>query len=55
MWGVSVIPTRFPNVARISSTRWLLEKSRIWSLLRLEIQLGIEPCRSCFVKLIPEG
>ena len=51
MWGVSIIPTRFPSFAVISSTRWLFERSRIWRLLRLEIQSGIEPLRELFHKI----
>ena len=51
MWGVSIIPTRFTSFAGISSTRWLFERSRIWRLLRLEIESGIEPLRELFHKI----
>ena len=50
MLGVSIIPTRFPNFAGIFPTRWLLERSRMWSLVRFEIQSGIEPWRDFFCK-----
>jgi hypothetical protein len=35
--SIDIIPTRFPNFAEISPTRWLLERSRIW---RLVIKIG---------------